>query len=91
MNAFAFTVISQTAILSAVEFVCHWQINAGACPSATVTLLQSADIDGTTYSENYPPNTFVISPAYWTIPVVFSTVGVVVTDSYHTASIVDVP
>lgn len=90
MNANAFTVIDKTAILGAVEFVCHWQIDAGACPSATVTVFHSADIDGTTYGENYQPFTFFIYPDGWGITFVYSTVGVIVTDSYHTASIVDV-
>jgi hypothetical protein len=87
VNAIAFTVIGQTAILDALGFVCHWQV--GPCPSATVTVSHSADIDGTIYSPQ--PFTFVISPDGWTIPLVYATVGVVVTDPYHTASIVDVP
>jgi len=91
VNANAFTVIGQTAILGDIAFVCHWQINAEACPSATVTVFHSADIDGTTYGDSYQPFTFFIYPDGWAITLAYSTVGVVATNSYHTASIVDVP
>jgi hypothetical protein len=91
VNAVPFTVIGETAILDVLQVTCYWQVNAGACPSASVTVYNSADVDGTTYGENNPPFTFFMYPGYWTVPFEFYTVGVVVSESYHTASIVEIP
>jgi hypothetical protein len=82
-----FTVIHQTAILGAIEFICYWLVSA--CPSAPVTLHHSVAIEGTTYSAaSIDMN---IYPDYWTIPLVYTTVVVDIATTYHTAAIVCVP
>jgi hypothetical protein len=72
-----------------MEFECYWQIYAGACPSAVVTLSNSLAIDGTTYSA--APITWGVYPAYWTITFFYTTVAVAVATTYHTAALVKRP
>jgi hypothetical protein len=80
-------VIHHTALLEGIEFNCFWLV--GPCSSASATIYNSAETDGTTYS--HPPIGIGIYPAYWTVPFLYTTIAVDIATTYHTAAIVRTP
>lgn len=69
-----------------MQLVAHWQINAGACPSASVTLFGTGEIDGTTYTND--DVTFFIFADGWGITFPYYEVSLDLASVFHTATIV---
>jgi len=81
------TVVSQTALFNTFEITAHWgTYSSDACAPAIVTLIASANIDGTTYTNN--PVTFSYYPDAWGVDFPYSEVALDISSSFHTALLV---
>jgi hypothetical protein len=90
LGAIPFTVIHQTALLDSIVFKWLWLITA--CPSASATLYNVAEIEGATYSA--PPegwNIYGDGAGPWTVSMTFAEVAIDIATTYHTATIVRIP
>lgn len=68
-----------------ISFDAHWKIDG--CPSSTVNLKATAEIDGTTYNPNtYPP--FLLFPDGWGLIFEYNDVSLDLASSFHTLTIV---
>ena len=79
--------LSQTAFFNPFEIIVHWgTYSSDACAPATVTLIASAEIDGTIYKNI--PETFSYYPDAWGVDFPYTQVALDISRNFHTAYLV---